>query len=131
MGFDKQTVITGDVARGQRLTISVGADGARREIVLGVGHGTDYGDAAATGIKQVISRGGGPFAIANHYVRRVDAEQTFTQQHERVIAIQAAISSTVIIRGLKMSPSALCVPIDAMLSSSRARLLVVDSTMTP
>lgn len=44
---------------------------------------------AATGIKQVISRGGGPFAIANHYVRRVDAEQTFTQQHERVIAIQS------------------------------------------
>ena len=76
-------------ARGQRLTISVGADGARREIVLGVGHGTDYGDAAATGIKQVISRGGGPFAIANHYVRRVDAEQTFTQQYERVIAIQS------------------------------------------
>ena len=67
----------------------MGADGARREIVLGVGHGTDYGDAAATGIKQVISRGGGPFAIANHYVRRVDAEQTFTQQYERVIAIQS------------------------------------------
>ena len=57
--------------------------------MLGVGHGTDYGDAAATGIKQVISRGGGPFAIANHYVRRVDAEQTFTQQYERVIAIQS------------------------------------------
>ena len=78
LGFDKQTVITGDAARGQRLTISVGADGARRD-----------GDAAATGIKQVISRGGGPFAIANHYVRRVDAEQTFTQQYERVIAIQS------------------------------------------
>ncbi len=98
--------------------------------MLGVGHGTDYGDAAATGIKQVISRGGGPFAIANHYVRRVDAEQTFTQQYERVIAIQSRDIVNRHHQGLKMSPSALCI-IDAMLSSSRARLLVVDSTMTP
>lgn len=99
--------------------------------MLGVGHGTDYGDAAATGIKQVISRGGGPFAIANHYVRRVDAEQTFTtvragNRHPKPRYRQPSSSE-----GLKDEPVRAVRAHRCDAFQLAGTIVVMDSTMTP